>query len=452
MDSSFKPLFFIASVKGDCAITHQSGTMDGTISIPKDLQITPDFQRALDLMNDQSGHVFVSGDAGSGKSTLLAVYCDQAEYDPVVVAPTGVAAVNVGGQTIHSFFGLPVGILARGNINYTKRRAEVLKNVKSIIIDEVSMVRADLMDAVNESLRIHRDCEEPFGGVKMILIGDLCQLPPVVRKDDEAILAEMGYDSPFFFSSNVIKSIRLNRVTLREVFRQKDEKFLGILNRMRSDNTQPSDLNILNQRFGKSPSDKDTFISLTSTNAAADSINEDRLSKLHGKAFLSVAEIEGDFDISHAPTDVELKLKVGAQVMMVRNDKDSRWVNGTVGTIECVKKCVKVRVGDDVFEVEKEKWSKVEYSFDRDSGVVNSHEVGSFIQYPMRLAWAITIHKSQGRTYDKVRIDLGYGAFAHGQTYVALSRCRTLDGIFLSGRIRQRDIIVDRRVIEFSDR
>lgn len=428
--------------------------MSNNISIPSDFRMTPDFKRALSLMNQNDGTIYITGDAGSGKSTLLHYFREQANVTVAVIAPTGIAAVNVGGQTIHSFFGLPLGVVAKGNIKVTNKRKDILKHVHTIVIDEISMVRADTMDAIDESLRQHLDNDEPFGGKKLIMIGDVAQLPPVVRREDREILNSMGYPGEYFFDSRIIRSLgdSLIKVRLTEVFRQRDVSFLGILNRMRTNSLTSADLATINARHGKRPPEGTNAISLTGTNDAAKEINTTNLNSLHSKKHRIVAEVNGDFDMSQAPTDEILELKPGAQIMMVRNDSPltARWQNGTVGIVESYKAGVlKVKIDDEIHDVERAEWKRIQYTYDPSIQAVEEEELGSFIQFPVKLAWAITIHKSQGRTYDNVIIDLGWGAFTHGQTYVALSRCRTLEGITLKTRLKPKDIIVDKRVIDF---
>lgn len=430
--------------------------MSNNISIPSDFRMTPDFESALKLMNEKTGNIYITGDAGSGKSTLLHYYRDQAEATISVVAPTGIAAVNVGGQTIHSFFGLPLGVVAKGNIKVTNKRKDILKHVHTIVIDEISMVRADIMDAIDESLRQHVGKDEPFGGKKLIMIGDVAQLPPVVKREDKDILDSMGYPGVYFFDSKVIRELgdRLIHVRLAEIFRQRDEQFLGILNRMRTKSLTDADFATINKRHGQSLPAESNAISLTATNDAARDINATNLNNLKSKKHRIVAEVTGDFDIAQAPTDEILELKSGAQIMMVRNDNPftSRWQNGTVGIVESYKAGVlKVKIGDEVHDVERAEWKRIQYTYDPSLQAVEEEELGSFTQFPVKLAWAITIHKSQGRTYDNVIIDLGNGSFAHGQTYVAMSRCRSLEGVSLKRPIQKRDIIVDKRVVEFMD-
>jgi intein/homing endonuclease len=365
------------------------------MSTTSELRMTQEFSEALSSLHDPNGHVFLYGNAGTGKSTLLNLFREQSS-GVVVVAPTGVAAVNVSGQTIHSFFMLPLGIVDSRRIKTSKKRTEVLKHAAAVVIDEVSMVRADVMDAIDLSLRLHMGNDAPFGGKKVIMVGDVAQLPPVTRPEDEAILKDMGYESPFFFDSKVIRRLGadLKRVELKEIFRQTDREFVDILNRMRRDEVETADLVTLNKRRMVPPQNGKSIISLTSTNKAADSINEKRLAELPGKLFKSRAEIIGDFDEKSYPAEKDMVLKVGAQVMLLRNDRAGRWVNGTVGIIEkCHKDKLTIKIGDDSHEVEKEKWDKVEYSYDSATQSVESDTIGSFIQFPVRLAWAITIHK-----------------------------------------------------------
>lgn len=375
-------------------------SMQDTISTPKDFKLTADFDRALKLMENTMQNILITGDSGTGKSTLLHLFKESTKKDVVILAPTGVAAVNVGGQTLHSFFGLPLGIIGPGNIKTTQFRANLLKHVRTIVIDEISMVRADIMDAIDLSLRLHRGNETAFGGVQMIFIGDLAQLPPVVRKEDEQILRDMKYESEFFFSSAVIKSLgdELRRVNLSEIFRQKDKKFLDILNRIRKNAATDADIYELNKRQSyKRPENGNVVISLTSINKTADAINNDRLIRLKGKPFTCKAKIEGDFEESHYPTDPNLVLKPGAQVMMIRNDSavgGRRWVNGTLGVVEGRKHGkLMIKIDGEVHEVEQETWKKKRYTYNSGLGSVEEEDTGKFVQFPVKLAWAVTIHK-----------------------------------------------------------
>jgi ATP-dependent exoDNAse (exonuclease V) alpha subunit len=314
------------------------------------------------------------------------------------------------------------------------------------------MVRADIMDAIDYSLRVNRQrMDEPFGGVQVVLIGDLFQLPPIVEREAEEYFKEQ-YDTPFFFSARIFRGTSLARIELQKVFRQRDIGFLQLLNKVRTRDMEMSDLEEINERYRPSLhlDEHDVAITLTSTNALASKINLERLASLRSKEYTYSAVTQDDFDEKSFPTERTLKLKKGAQVMMVKNDPNKRWVNGSLGIIqELTPEAITVSF-DGVFQtIEQSTWEKVEYDFDRQSGQIESLVIGSFRQFPIKLAWAITIHKSQGKTFDKVIIDLGRGAFAHGQAYVALSRCRSFDGVYLKTPLKPSDIILDPRVKEW---
>jgi ATP-dependent DNA helicase PIF1 len=418
--------------------------------IPGNFEMTPELSRAFDLMENTDEHLYITGKAGTGKSTLLQYFKQKTGKKIVTLAPTGIAAINVGGSTIHSFFRFPPHLITQDKIRRIRGKQELFAALDTVVIDEVSMVRADLMDGIDYSLRINRGrLKEPFGGVQLILVGDLCQLPPIVEKD----LAEYfkdTYEGPFFFSAEIIKEINPEVIELQKVFRQNDPEFVELLNKVRNNRIQPSDLRRLNERHGKDPaSDKSRLaITLTSTNAQASEINLSHLDSLNAEEHVFDAIVQDDFDEKSYPADKQLRLKRGAQVMMVKNDPNKRWVNGTLGVIQ--------RLSNDLVEVsfpggltcavEPLTWEKIEYEYDREEGRIEPVITGSFRQYPIKLAWAITIHKSQGKTFDEVIIDLGNGAFAHGQAYVALSRCRSFEGIHLKTPIRHSDIILDSRV------
>jgi ATP-dependent exoDNAse (exonuclease V) alpha subunit len=323
-----------------------------------------------------------------------------------------------------------------------------------VVIDEVSMVRADVMDAIDHSLRLNRKRpHEPFGGVQVILIGDLYQLPPIVDKELHDYFSDT-YKSPYFFDAQVFNAHPFEVIELQKVFRQRDPGFIELLNKVRNNQILAADLLTLNQRCVPSAAGGtgELAITLTSTNGLASQINVERLDALRAKACLFDAVVTGSFDESSCPTDRRLKLKPGAQVMMVKNDPNKRWVNGSLGVVhQLTHEGITVSFGDAVFEVEPSAWDKIEYEYNPSDGRIEPRVTGSFRQYPIKLAWAITVHKSQGKTFDHVIIDLGRGAFAHGQTYVALSRCRSFEGIRLKSPIKRSDIILDGTVSRFHD-
>lgn len=428
------------------------------------IDINAQFQQALDLMENSDQCLFITGKAGTGKSTLLAHYCANTRKKPVVLAPTGVAALNVKGQTIHNFFNFYVDVtpqkIKEKKIKPRGDKTRLYKSLKSIIIDEVSMVRADLLDCIDVFLRMYGPVlDAPFGGVQMIFVGDLYQLPPVVTGQEKEIFTT-HYKTPFFFSAHVMEDLPLEIVELEKVYRQKDQDFVDLLNRIRNNSVEEPDMERLNSRFGltiSAPAVKDGFyISLTTTNKKADEINDEKLQSLKGKLHIAQAMIAGDFGKEYFPTATELQFKVGAQIMLLNNDSKKRWVNGSIGVIESYKRdeegehYVEVRLQDgdeDIVWVYPYTWEV--YRFTLEEGAIVSEPVGSFTQFPFRLAWAITIHKSQGKTFDHVMIDIGSGTFVAGQMYVALSRCTSFDGILLKTKIKKQHIRTDYRIFSF---
>ena len=413
---------------------------------PSDVTPTHEYVAAVEHMRDGQGHLFVTGRAGTGKSTLLRTLRDMATEDIVVVAPTGLAAVNVGGQTIHSFFGLPPR-LVRGEDIRRSRNGRIMRKLKHLVIDEVSMVRSDLMWAIDQSLRINRGKpREPFGGVRLMMFGDLHQLPPVVQ-DDVAGHLEDQFGGPFFFSvPALMEGDGTTLLELNQVFRQSEGPLLQVLNKVREGNVDIDDLTVLNERVApiRTLSEGEAFVILTPTNAAAQRINLAYLTALKGEAFSYTAGMTGEFNPGAQPTDLTLTLKAGAKVIMLRNDADGRWVNGSIARIARLEeKRVFILINGKEYEVEPASWENRRYAYDQGEQKIVETVAGTFTQYPVRLAWAMTIHKSQGMTLDNVYLDLGRGTFAHGQAYVALSRCRTLEGLTLARPLQPRDIIFD---------
>ncbi len=402
--------------------------------------------------------MLITGRAGTGKSTLLDYFVNHTKKDVVVLAPTGVAAVNVQGQTIHSFFGFKPGITIEKVKKVYGKNSEIYKVIDTIIIDEVSMVRADLLDCVDKFLRLNgKNRNEPFGGTQMIFIGDLCQLPPVVI-DKEKEVFQTHYKSPYFFDAHVFEDFNIEFIELEKIYRQTDEKFINLLNAVRNKSITDSDLKEINKRldpnFESNPND--FYINLTTTNNLSDEINTKKLEKLKSKLFRFKGKIKGTFDKSYLPTDEVLYLKEGSQVMLLNNDRAKRWVNGTVGKILSIesydkeKAVIKVQLETgEIVGVDCHKWDLSRVVYNREAKKIESEIIGSFTQYPLRLAWAVTIHKGQGKTFEKIIIDIGKGTFANGQTYVALSRCTSLQGIVLKKPIEKRHIWVDWKVIKF---
>ncbi len=395
-------------------------------------------------------HLFITGKAGTGKSVLLQHLRENTQKNAIVCAPTGIAAINVNGQTIHSLFRLPFNYLKKENLKADHNAFKVLRALDILIIDEISMVRADLLDAMDYLLRLAKKAPHiPFGGTQIVCFGDMYQLPPVVNDEDIFEYSQDGYEGFYFFHAHVWKETSLEVRELQEVFRQKDEAFKSILNKVRAGHVDEQLLCSLNTR--KLPIEgRSGIVTLATTNLTVTNLNQAKLDSLDDKQYTYKASVSGDFDKSSFPTEEVLSLKVGAQIMMLKNDPERRWANGTIGRIFSLSKDeVRVFIDGQSYLVKPETWSKIKYTLNETTNKIEEEIISSFTQYPLRLAWAITIHKSQGQTYDKVCIDLGRGAFAHGQTYVALSRATSLEGLYLTRPIRASDIIVDPAIVEF---
>jgi len=406
------------------------------------LERTPEFEEALQKMENGKAFVFITGRAGTGKSTLLRHFVEQGKLKAPVLAPTGVAALNVQGETIHRFFKIPPSVdlqVARMEAE-NRKKPEIYRQIQAMIIDELSMVRADLLDAMDIFLQIIRHDKRPFGGVRVIGIGDLYQLPPVVTTSDQNEFLQK-YKTPYFFSSTAYRRLhaagQIDFTELVKIYRQKDQDFIQLLNAIRNRETNCEQLAKINQRIIQTPPPEDSIV-LTPTNEAADIINQTKLAKLGTPRHTLEGVVEGKFKEKDMATDLALVLKVGARIMCVANDSKSRFVNGSLGWVIGVnetegEQSVMVQL-DDAKEptiIEQYTWNIHRTKFNRKTGNLEQEPVGSFKQIPLRLAWAVTIHKSQGKTFDKVTLDLGRGAFAAGQIYVALSRCRTLEGLSL---------------------
>ena len=424
----------------------------------------PELNLAWDFVNNTDRNIFLTGKAGTGKTTFLHKLKSESLKRLAVVAPTGVAAINAGGVTIHSFFQLPFGPILPETTNaqrnsfskkFSKKKIDIIKSLDLLIIDEVSMVRADLLDGIDQVLRRYRDRSKPFGGAQLLMIGDLQQLSPVI-KEDEWHLLKQHYSTGFFFGSNAFLSSNALTIELKHIYRQESEEFIKILNEIRNDCLSPESSETLNKRYipGFTANADEGYITLTTHNNRADRINSAELKELKKKSFIYEAEIDGKFPEYTFPTHLELELKVGSQVMFVKNDSspEKRYFNGKIGTIVYLDKGeVKVRCPGEKFDIitSPEKWTNIQYSIKPETKEIMEDEIGSFSQIPLRLAWAITIHKSQGLTFEKVIID-AQEAFAHGQTYVALSRCKTLEGIVLTGPLSRKSIINNHEVASFS--
>jgi len=415
-------------------------------------------KQILETLENGTENIFLTGNAGTGKSTLLDHFRNITPRNIAVVAPTGVAAVNVKGETIHSFFGFPPNITRERAVSEAKKtkKSKIFNALEILVIDEISMVRADLLDSIDSFLQAVRHKPHAFGGVKLIMVGDLHQLPPVVTFLEKDALASL-YESPYFFSSQVFNSLfdgllpQLKLIELETIYRQADQKFIDLLNRIRNKETTEMDLNLLNERLTSEGEALDNYIILTTINDQADKMNQIKLDEIEGPTYTFNAVRSGSFPAQQFPAGETIYLKTGARIMLLNNDPQGRWINGTLGTLFSVRPdgaYVKIDGGETV-KVEPVTWSSYKTVYNELTNSLDSENIGSFKQLPIRLAWAITIHKSQGKTFDKVAIDLGRGAFAHGQTYVALSRCTSLSGLKLFRPIHHESIIVDSCVLNF---
>lgn len=427
-----------------------------------------EFQDALQLITHTRQSVFLTGKAGTGKSTFLKYICNHTKKKYVVLAPTGIAAINAGGVTLHSFFKLPFRpmlpddldlSLSHGRIfeffKYPKEKRKIIAEVDLIIIDEISMVRADIIDCVDRILRVYSgNMRLPFGGKQLLFVGDVFQLEPVVPSDQKEILS-LFYASPFFFSARVFKDINLVPIELQKVYRQTDSVFINILDRIRNNAARKQELDTLNGRYFPSfePQNEDMYITLATRRDQVDFINEKKLAELPGEEYVSVGKIEGDFPESSLPTQLNLSIKEQAQVIFIDNDYERRWVNGMIGMVSGIDENGNVYVlleSGVEHLVEPTSWRNYKYKYNEKEKRIEEEIVGTFEQLPIRLAWAITVHKSQGLTFSRVVVDLTGGVFAGGQTYVALSRCTSLEGLVLKSKISSRDIFIRKEIVEFS--
>lgn len=438
---------------------YRKSVVEAKAELKPEFALTTEFKEILNLLNNTNESLFITGKAGTGKSSLLKYFIKNTNKKLVILAPTGISALNVGGQTIHSFFRFPPSIIHPNRIKPDYVRAELFKNLQMVVIDEVSMVRADLMNGIDVALRKNRNREdEPFGGVQMVFIGDLFQLPPVVLDEDKNHIMET-YGGEYFFDATVFKTFKYQFRELTVVFRQLKEQlpFKALLNNIRNNEVRFEDMVLLNSRHKENAGERKDSIFLTTRRSIARDINTTTIEKLPGEKIIYTGDLLGEYlnekeekleDILPAP--YKLELKKDAQIMMLKNDTGKRWVNGSVGKVERLEQdAIIVNIDGNQYKITKENWNRVEYILNKETQTIEEKIIAGFSQFPLQLSYAMTIHKSQGKTFDRITVDIGTGAFAHGQVYVALSRCRTLEGIILNNPISNNDIIVNPRVVEY---
>lgn len=443
-------------------ISNSTNKKDKPPTLKTQFVLTDEFKEVLDVLKTSNDNLFITGKAGTGKSSLLKHFIKNTNKKLVVLAPTGVAALNIGGQTIHSFFRFPPKIIDQKKIEPDYVRADLFKNLQMLIIDEVSMVRADLMNAIDIALRKNRNRpDEPFGGVQMVFIGDLFQLPPVLKDTDKDYILKT-FGGQYFFDAPVFENLKYHFKELTTIFRQSNEQleFKTMLNNIRNNEARFEDMALLNSRHKDNAGEQENSIFLTTRRSIARSINNDKLENLSGEKFTYTGtlsgkylklkeEVEDKFE-DKLPAPYKLELKKGAQIMMLKNDGGKRWVNGSIGKIEKLEQnAITVKIESNKYRIEKENWNEVEYVLNKETKEIEEKIIAGFSQFPLQLSYAMTIHKSQGKTFNKITVDVGTGAFAYGQVYVALSRCQTIEGITLNNPIRNSDIIVDPRVIQY---
>ena len=411
---------------------------------------------AYELITNTNTSFFLTGKAGTGKTTFLKYVLENVNKKFVVLAPTGIAAINAGGETLHSFFGLPFNAIGpKDHLKLRESKINIIKNTDAFIIDEVSMVRCDVIDAIDKALRRIMYSSIPFGGKQMIFIGDVFQLEPILKTPEDKMLIKDVYNTekPFFFKAHVFEKLNLSSIEFKINYRQEDDKtFLNILDEIRVGSISSDNLSKLNDRLNYTPKTDEFIVTLTGHNAVADKINEAKLELIKEHLYVYKAEITGKFSGENKPSEMELKLKKGAQIMFTKNDSQGRWANGTLGMIsEISDDLIKVTLENEIeYKIDRVKWENMEYSYNPETKSTNQSVVGTFTQYPLKLAWGITIHKSQGLTFDKVILDLRRGVFADGQTYVALSRARSLQGLYLTSEIKNYYVRTGDEVVQFA--
>ena len=426
--------------------------LDTGTELPSSFVLTEEFKSIFNTIENTKSNLFITGKAGCGKSTLLEYFRQNTKRPHAIVAPTGLTAIKAKGMTIHKLFKLPPTFIRKEDVRFLKDKA-LLKKMEVLLIDECSMMRADILDAIDESLRKNRGNNKVFGGVQVVMFGDLLQLSPIVNQNLEGDVMRSIYpDGSYFFNSQVFYQSNFQINELTKIFRQSDKSFIDLLNKFRIAKVNDQDLADINQRY-QGPGFKvpNGVILLSTTNAKVDKINNSKLAELDSKHFEYAGSIKGDFKEKDCPSPETLKLKVGAQVMLTQNDvgnEPRRWSNGTLAIIHELKpNSISIKIKDEIFVLGKSRWDKIQFTVAEDT--INRKVVATFSQYPLKLAWASTIHKSQGQTFEKVAIDLDRGAFAHGQTYVALSRAKSMEGIYLIRKIAYKDLIFDEKVFDF---
>lgn len=419
----------------------------------KIFKLSQEYVDCLDEIEYSREHLFITGKAGTGKSTLLDLFRRTTSKNVVILAPTGIAALKVHGQTIHSFFKFPPRLILPSDIKYTPSLKRIVNKLEILILDEISMVRADILDGINKILQLHRNNNKPFGGIRLVAFGDIYQLPPIVSSVEEKHFFQNNYTSAYFFASEIWQQLQNMRyINLSKVYRQTDRSFIRLLDEIRMGDIDYDSLTALNENVDPD-FDQEGYIYLSPRNATMQRINQQKLAELPNEERTYLPTITGEYNPNNMPTDPVLRIKVGAQVIFVKNDPDKEYVNGSLGIVtDLDTNLIRIRLNHDDKEVTigRATWDMIRYRLDPEAEAqIKPEVVGTLEAFPVKLAWAMSIHKSQGQTFEKVILDMEGGAFEFGQTYVALSRCTTLEGIVLKKPLRQRDIMVDQRVVDF---